>query len=388
MMHKRLLILFILFSGIISPTYSQPLVLSPIAGKEDFGDKVQLLRDHQQKITIDNIASLSVRDQFMDSTSKTVTLTPGVNVWLYFELYASSFEEWWLEFGNSEIIDQIQIYQRLENDWQEQIYSSQHSVESRPVVFHEYIIPLRVTSTVSPTWIKITPRGSGEIKPSVWFPTQFMNEKQPQLLLSGLFYGVGIVFVCYHLFWLIQRKSADHLYFVSYVLGTLGSFLVMDGIGYTYLWSNFPRFNVLISPIFVLLLILGLVFYSISILELKQSRPSLVWKIRVLLSLATISLLLPLFVELGEIKTVIYLFQGLWVPFLLLLGMVAYRKQVTGTGYYILGFFISIVFSMPILLSAFYEYPFPFSPITSFWLASLGETFFFSLALWRKSQPK
>lgn len=231
MMHKRLLILFILFSGIISPTYSQPLVLSPIAGKEDFGDKVQLLRDHQQKITIDNVASLSVRDQFMDSTSKTFTLTPGVNVWLYFELYASSFEEWWLEFGNSEIIDQIQIYQRSENGWQEQIYSSQHSVESRPVVFHEYIIPLSAKSTATPILINIIPRGSGEIKPSVWFPAQFMNEKQPQLLLSGLFYGVGIVFVCYHLFWLIQRKSADHLYFVSYVLGTLGSFLVMDGIG-------------------------------------------------------------------------------------------------------------------------------------------------------------
>ena len=142
---------------------------------------------------------------------------------------------------------------------------------------------------------------------------------QTEYGLLGLFYGVLLIMVVYNLFLFFFTKDLSYLRYVLYVLSCSLLFLSEDGLGFQYLWSDFPRVNLFITLGAPALLLLTFSFYVRHFLELPQQMPRFnAWVKRVVFGSVTVLFLDAVWWQTG---------QGFWL-YLLPYGMLFYAALV------------------------------------------------------------
>lgn len=94
-----------------------------------------------------------------------------------------------------------------------------------------------------------------------------------EYLLLGIFYGIMLVMALYNLLLFLFVKDRLYLFYVLYVISSILTCLAEDGLGFQYLWSNFPQFNLHAEEITEALFLFFFVLYSNSFLELSKRHP-------------------------------------------------------------------------------------------------------------------
>ena len=96
-----------------------------------------------------------------------------------------------------------------------------------------------------------------------------------QYWLLGIFYGILFIMVLYNLILFFFLSERTYLYYVLYVLSGALLFLTEDGLGFQYLWSDFPRLNHFIGALAPVLLLLTFATYAGGFLDTASRLPGL-----------------------------------------------------------------------------------------------------------------
>lgn len=103
-----------------------------------------------------------------------------------------------------------------------------------------------------------------KIRNQQYFTKYSLNE----YLVLGLYYGFLLILIVYNLILFIYLKKRVYLAYILAVISAIGLSLSDDGLGFAYIWSNYPSWSqVLGLDIFPIAFLLSYTFYAITFIN-------------------------------------------------------------------------------------------------------------------------
>ena len=113
--------------------------------------------------------------------------------------------------------------------------------------------------------------------------------------LLGIFYGILFIMALYNLLMFFTFRERLYFYYFLYVISCILITFAEDGLGFHYIWNNFPEFNYYIINFSPLLFLISFAIYSIAFLDLQERLPSIFYTIIGVTSLTSIYFLVQIY---------------------------------------------------------------------------------------------
>lgn len=155
----------------------------------------------------------------------------------------------------------------------------------RPVDANNFLVPLTLPPDADlEVYLQIRSTSSLGAPLKIWDYDHYFDAQQPVMVGQGLYYGIILVMVLYNLFIYLSVRHVSYLYYIGAALGCASYVASVQGIGFRFLWSNFPAINNLAIP--VSLSIFGFMgtLFAISLLNVRRNTPRIYWVFVVLAS--------------------------------------------------------------------------------------------------------
>lgn len=178
------------------------------------------------------------------------------------------------------------------------------------------------------------------------FPLEVIREDtldkrfEQENLYYGLYFGVLIVMALYNLFLYFSLRNRNYLYYVLSILATFVVFSGSTGYLFRYLHPDLPWLNYYQTRPFMGVLVITSALFAMHFLEIRKVST---WLYRIFLAdigLALVAILLTITDVMPKATNTL---TTLHAPFLLLAGIVAWRKGNASARYYVLAWVFFIV---------------------------------------------
>lgn len=263
--------------SVASEHKSVPLILEQTSERIDLHPSIDLIKDRHDEYTIDDLLREDVANQFTNINN--IKQKKGFfhsSNWLRFTIQNNSTQDDWLLEFSFPLVHELQIY-TIENGHVEMLYNTgaDFPFKQRPINHRNFVLPLNIETGATKTYYAYAV-GSGDLHPPiiVWDQEAFMNKSQIEFLLLGIFYGVSLVMILYNLFLYLSLRLNSYLFYVIAISFILLGKLSINGLGYQYLWPNFPKWNVISTTIWVALAFIFILIFSYQFLDIKRYIPS------------------------------------------------------------------------------------------------------------------
>ncbi|WP_250631011.1 7TM diverse intracellular signaling domain-containing protein [Rhodoflexus caldus] len=262
-----------------------------------------------------------------------------------------------LEIRNS-TVNRISQYITREGKLIETIHTGDaQPYSTRPVQSNYFIFPIDLpASQTTEILLRIDTESDAVNLPLVlWESQSLLENAQRERWIFGLFYGVLLFTIIFHLFLFYKLNDTAVIYYIGYVVGVGGFMLSMDGLASQYLFPDFPQLANSLLPFSALFGGLCLMIFSYKYLG-KENLAR--WA---QISLAFIGvlciLLMPLCFASNEMITYIIIFASVMIPLCSVIavvaGLVAYRTDPLRAKYFITAFFFLMGGIMLIVVKGF-----------------------------------
>ncbi len=268
------------FSQNDAPPPPEPLILTDQQDEYPLGLNLEILEDPTGELTIEDVTSPEFAPRFVPSQVPVPNygFTDSVYwVRLHLDNQTQQTNEWLLEqgFANTHYID---LYTPLPDG---KGFAVKQSGVLRPTTTRDIQHPNIVFNLTIPPqsqgtyYLRFQNGASMTLPLTLWTQAAFLNDAFVEQTLMGIFYGVLIGLLFYHLVLLISLRDASYFYFVILLTSLIIEEAVYDGY-----WGFFvvPNPNFLIKyyqPLSFAVLIVSILLFSNSFLELKRWLPKL-----------------------------------------------------------------------------------------------------------------
>lgn len=148
--------------------------------------------------------------------------------------------------------------------------------EQRPVAANNFLVPLTLQpDAMVDVYLKIRSTSSLGAPLTLWDYDHYFDAQQPIMVGQGLYYGIIVVMVLYNLFIYVSVRHVSYLYYIGAALGCSSYVAAAQGIGFRFLWSDYPTLNTVVIP--ASLAIFGLMgtLFAISLLDIRRNTPKI-----------------------------------------------------------------------------------------------------------------
>jgi hypothetical protein len=266
---------------------------------------------------------------------------PNGVYWVRFTIDHSSLEKHWLLELPDPHIDQATLFTfdsgsvkpigRLGHD----LPFSYRNYHHKNLVFH---LPVRAKTQYL---LRLESRMVTSFMIILKTTEKFTSYALWEYYMLGIYYGILLIMMFYNLFLYFNLREKNYLFYVFYVISCAFYTFREDGIGFQYLWPQFPVLNSWLNQHFELLLLLSFTLYSISFLELRKKAQLIFLIILTDILLYVFLLCLESFWnETYAIRQYLYI-----SPFILLysVSIYLYRKGNRYIGYYLVAYSFLII---------------------------------------------
>ncbi|UYZ63123.1 7TM diverse intracellular signaling domain-containing protein [Hymenobacter weizhouensis] len=235
-----------------------------------------VLEDPTGRLTLADVQRPATARQFVRGDQRPSTMErAGAAYWLRLVVHANGSlnQHWYLELFDSHLNDII-FYPSASTEQGAIHTGADHRLASRRFPYKNFLFRLPLEPNRSHTYYL---RLSSNSKTS--FVSRLRTEQplavhfQTEYGLLGAFYGVLLIMVVYNLCLYLFIGEQTYLRYVLYVLSCSLVFLSEDGLGFQYLWPNFPELNQLIIAGSPILLLLTFSYYARQFLDAPQRLP-------------------------------------------------------------------------------------------------------------------
>lgn len=213
---------------------------------------------------------------------------------------------------------------------------------NRPVQSNYFIFPIELPAgQTTEIFFRIDTESDAVNLPLVlWESQSLLESAQRERWIFGLFYGVLLFTIVFHLFLFYKLNDEAVIYYIGYVFGVGGFMLSMDGLAAQYILTDAPRLVNSMLPFFALFGACCLSFFSYKYLG-KENLPQ--WALYAAWSMAAVCIvLMPFCFGSNELITYIIMAASVMIPLCsviaVIAGVAAYRTDPLRAKYFITAF--------------------------------------------------
>ena len=311
----------------------------------DFVSHIYHYKDSLNKSTIESV----ITQDFQQLKKNAIFSTSKYTNWFKVVLQNNSTNNLWLFEILDPHIQHIQVYQVSGNEvlnFRNTGYISKFS--SRSADHKNYLFPIKIapgeTTTLFFTFSNNYPTTLiVGLRPAM----QFVNYALFEYYLLGIFYGVLLIMALYNFFIFFSTGERVYIYYVAYVICYCLNAFQEDGLGFQYLWPNYPKINMWLNLLSPMLLVIAFVVYSKKFLFIQKYSKSLNHSINFALLVYCILYLIN--TNYLQNSTLRYFYL---IPFALVFfaGCVTWKRGNKSARYFLLAFSALIVFLTIVVL--------------------------------------
>lgn len=120
----------------------------------------------------------------------------------------------------------------------------------RPFPSSTFVIPFRVNPTEAHAfWVRVSATSSMHLPVRVFTPTQYHKDDALILLAYGALAGLTMVMAFYNFVIGLRVRSSDYFFYVGLLISGATHRVFFSGIGFQYLWPDYPEINQIIRPL-------------------------------------------------------------------------------------------------------------------------------------------
>jgi len=239
--------------------------------------RYSILEDPSGQLTLADVQQPAHTAQFVPGNRVPTTMEhSGSAYWMRFIIRAkgSVAQHWYLELLDSHLND-IFFYPSVTSERGDVHTGADYRLTSRRFPYKNFLFRLPLEPNQTQTYYL---RLESNSKTS--FISRLRTEQplavhfQTEYGLLGAFYGVLLIMVVYNLCLYLFIGEQTYLRYVLYVLSCSLVFLSEDGLGFQYLWPDFPALNQLVIALSPILLLLTFSYYARQFLDAPQRLPN------------------------------------------------------------------------------------------------------------------
>ncbi|RSK48039.1 7TM diverse intracellular signaling domain-containing protein [Hymenobacter rigui] len=234
-----------------------------------------VLEDPTGQLTIQDVRQPARAAQFKaGSMLPTTTMDhPGSAYWLRLEIRAQGQlqQHWYLEMFDSHL-NSVEFFPA--DGAAPTITGSDRPLITRKFPYKNFLFRLPLQSEQTQTYyLRLVSSSKTTFLSRLRTEQPLAIHFQTEYGLLGGFYGILLIMVVYNLCLYLFIGEQTYLRYVLYVLSCSLVFLSEDGLGFQYLWPNYPALNELIVAGSPILLLLTFSYYARQFLDMSLRLP-------------------------------------------------------------------------------------------------------------------
>lgn len=283
-----------------------PLSASPLpeleitrADAQSLGEHVVYHVDTDRQI---DIGTLLKAPQTIDWTSNEGE-TPNLGltsdpVWFALRLHSPESVQRLLAIAYPPL-DQVDIYLARSGEVVSKLRTGdQIPFGSRPIHHRDFVLPVALDGgTEYQLFIRIHTQGALHLPATLWQPEPFLEHTQYSFALQLIFIGFLVALALYNLLLCVVVRDQAYLWYVTYLVSFLLAQVTLRGLGFQYLWPEYPALNNFNLPLLLAISLAAVGFFTHSFLDAKRYSRAWSWVILAVgwtgAALAGLSLVLP-----------------------------------------------------------------------------------------------
>ncbi|MGC4021782.1 MAG: 7TM diverse intracellular signaling domain-containing protein [Cyclobacteriaceae bacterium] len=241
--------------------------------------EIEYLEDPTGKLDVYQISSESFTNKFTENTKyKPENINRSSAYWFRIKIKHNSLtkKDWAAEFFD-QTIDHLEFYMPVANHkFKCFVAGDEFDFNSRKVWHKNFIVPLDKHGDDEVFYYaKVKSKQRADVMIVLRSESWLFHYALDEYFFFGIFYGMMLVFSFYNLLMFIAVRESHYLYYILYLV-SLGLYeMSADGVGFQYLWPEWPAFNYYAPNLFLYCASTAAMIFSSSLLNLRKSRDPL-----------------------------------------------------------------------------------------------------------------
>ena len=300
------------------------LACVPLAGAADMPLKsnmdgvettpwTMMLADPSGRLTIDQVRQAPYADRFKPFKNGRTYLGVAAGAWwLRLDVKnESDREQSWLVQSTSPRFDWAELYFFPAHGEPSRLLMGDHApFANRPIAHRTNLFPIKMApGQTASLYVRLSYEepAIADVRLRVWSIKQFSNYAGISFGIVALMLGGFVIIALFNLTIAFSTRAPEYFWYVVYVISVALSSMAYHGLGYRFLWHEWPWITDLAPALFPGLTLVFSTQFTRSFLKLRQSMPRMDKLLRAIM-LFTLAVL-PLLV-LGLRKIALFLFLG------------------------------------------------------------------------------
>lgn len=327
-----------------------PITLSDATTQSRLNQRVSVLEDPTAALTFAQVADPALATQFRPNTAPSLQF--GITraaIWLKFTLddQSQATSEWALDIPNPSL-EQIDLFIPQPDGAYEQQQAGlivPYSSAGFPESYYTFQLPAGLRPD-QPIYLRIATGGTFVVPLTIWAPDAFVQHKQGETLLWGIYFGLLFSMAIYNFFLFLSLRDRNYLYLVLFIAAVSLQTAFLGGQMKALLPASLGEQYLYFVPFLATTNLLFLLLFTASFLEIKRLAPRLNRLIIGLMLLIVLTILLAFVID-RYVSTVLFLLTALLsIGVLIFSGLIAWRRGYKPARYFLLAIFFPFAISL------------------------------------------
>ncbi len=312
---------------------------------------LDILEDKEGRLSIEEILSDEVSQRFVPSQSEVPNygFTDSV-YWARFQLSnpLTVEQEWILEVW--QVVLDLELYiVHSDNRYIRKQAGRVYPFAQRDIPYHNITFRHTIAPGEDYTIYLRNRTRSIRFPLTLWSTELFWENSQKASFELGVIYGIMVIMALYHFFVFTAVRDKSYLFYVLYIVFALLANLSATGMGFQYLWPEWPWWELRARPIFLGFSAILALLFSRSFLNTKEYTPVFHKIMNWLIGVFVLQILM-VFMNLTLAYKMLIGFGIVWITILIAAGLASLKGGFQSARYFLLGWLVLLGFILVGLL--------------------------------------
>lgn len=234
-------LLLLLLTSISAFSAEQTAVWSEYSKRVELSRYVDYWQEPDEATDISHVAGLSA-DAWTRNGSDSVNLGYGPQVFWFrvaLENATASEANTFLEIGYP-VLDHIEVYFKPDDQSQNVlVLGDKQPFYDRPILHRNFVVPLTLAPfEKAEVYLRVKTTSSMQIPLTLWNQDAFYSVEQSRSMFEGLYYGIVLVMILYHVFVFLAVGERSFLHYVVFMAAMPLFLASLHGVAFQYLWPE------------------------------------------------------------------------------------------------------------------------------------------------------
>jgi hypothetical protein len=278
-MDFKLLFLLCSFGVVFTTRAQQTFEIDDRIDERNFmPNEVAYFVDPDNKLSFADITNPEYSNRFQPHSSyQNIDFKVNAAYWIRIpiKIKSGSKKVWLLEFYDQSI-DYIEAHiPQGDGSWQTVYLGDQQPFYNRFFKHKNFEIQLDHHDSVRVYYFKLQSHEFADIRIALRSFNRLVYYALNEYFLFGTFYGMILIIALYNFLVYLAIREIKNIYYICYILSVAGYAMSLDGIGFQYLWPNYPEWNNYATGVFLYSLIVWSLVFTRKFLSTRANSPQL-----------------------------------------------------------------------------------------------------------------